>query len=75
MIFQDPISSLNPRRRIGKVVSEPLDVWGPSSKEEKRELTDKFLEAVGIDPDVARPTSARMSSPAANVSVSPSRER
>lgn len=54
MIFQDPISSLNPRRKIGKVVAEPLDVWGPSSKEERIELTDKFLEAVGIDPDVAR---------------------
>ena len=54
MIFQDPISSLNPRRKIGKVVSEPLDVWGPASKEEKQALTDKLLEAVGIDPDVAR---------------------
>ncbi|MBN4047530.1 ATP-binding cassette domain-containing protein [Acidimicrobiaceae bacterium AH-315-P05] len=28
MIFQDPISSLNPRRKVGKVVSEPIDVWG-----------------------------------------------
>ena len=54
MIFQDPISSLNPRRKIGKVVAEPLDVWGPASKEEKRAITDKLLEAVGIDPDLAR---------------------
>jgi hypothetical protein len=27
MIFQDPISSLNPRRRIGRIVGEPLDIW------------------------------------------------
>ena len=54
MIFQDPISSLNPRRKIGKVVAEPLDVWGPSDSAEKEAITSKFLEAVGIDPDVAR---------------------
>jgi len=54
MIFQDPISSLNPRRKIGKVVAEPLDVWGPKGSEEKEAITSKFLEAVGIDPEVAR---------------------
>ena len=35
MIFQDPISSLNPRRKVGKVVSEPLDVWGLGSHDER----------------------------------------
>src|SRR5690606_40977823 len=28
MIFQDPISSLNPRRRIPDIVGDPLVVWG-----------------------------------------------
>lgn len=54
MIFQDPISSLNPRRKIGDVVSEPLRVWGPEDKDEQQRRVDAMLEAVGIDPDVAR---------------------
>ncbi len=54
MIFQDPISSLNPRRRIGEVVAEPLQVWGPADKDEQWALISEILEAVGIDPNVAR---------------------
>jgi len=53
IIFQDPISSLNPRRRIGQVIAEPLRVWGPSDKAAQREKVETMLEAVGIDPEVA----------------------
>jgi len=54
MIFQDPISSLNPRRTIGEIVAEPLRVWGPTDKEEQWQVVSDMLGHVGIDPDVAR---------------------
>jgi peptide/nickel transport system ATP-binding protein len=53
IIFQDPISSLNPRRKIGQVIAEPLRVWGPSDKGEQKAKVATMLDAVGIDPDVA----------------------
>jgi peptide/nickel transport system ATP-binding protein len=54
MIFQDPISSLNPRREVGQVVAEPLRVWGPHDSDEQWRLVSEMLEAVGIDADAAR---------------------
>ena len=48
MIFQDPISSLNPRRRIPDIVGDPLVVWGRA--DERAKLVPEMLEAVGLDP-------------------------
>lgn len=53
MIFQDPISSLNPRRRIRDIVAEPLVIWGIGSKAERERQVRSMLESVGIDPDTA----------------------
>jgi peptide/nickel transport system ATP-binding protein len=53
MIFQDPISSLNPRRKVMDIVAEPLDVWGIGTKQERVAKVRKVLETVGIDPDQA----------------------
>ncbi len=53
MIFQDPISSLNPRRRVRDIVAEPLVIWKRGTKEEQTELVRTMLESVGIDPDSA----------------------
>jgi peptide/nickel transport system ATP-binding protein len=53
MIFQDPISSLNPRRRVADIVAEPLNIWKIGTKEERREKVDTMLDSVGIDPHVA----------------------
>ncbi len=53
MIFQDPISSLNPRRRVKDIVAEPLVIWKRGTQEEREEKVREMLEAVGIDPDTA----------------------
>ena len=58
MIFQDPISSLNPRRRVRDSVAEPLDIWSRGIPAERRQVVDDMLADVGIDPEraaVARP--------------------
>jgi len=52
MIFQDPISSLNPRRKVVDIVAEPLTIWKIGSKEERRATCNAMLEKVGIDPDL-----------------------
>ena len=54
IVFQDPISSLNPRRRVGDIVGAPLDIWDRGTEAERRARVDEVLEAVGLDPDVAR---------------------
>ena len=53
MIFQDPISSLNPRRKVRDSVKDPLDIWQRGSDTERIELVNSILEQVGIDPDRA----------------------
>ena len=53
MIFQDPISSLNPRRKVSDIVQEPLEIWGVGTKAEREDKVRQVLEEVGIDPDVA----------------------
>ena len=53
MIFQDPISSLNPRRSVRDIVLEPLNIWKVGTKEERLAKVNKVLEDVGIDPAVA----------------------
>jgi peptide/nickel transport system ATP-binding protein len=54
MIFQDPISSLNPRRRVGDIVAEGLDIWDVGDAESRRAKVDETLDAVGLDPATAR---------------------
>jgi len=53
MIFQDPISSLNPRRNVRDIVLEPLDIWKRGTKPEREAIVDRTLEEVGIDPERA----------------------
>ena len=50
MIFQDPISSLNPRRKVRDIVMEPLLIWKRGTGAQQRAKVDALLEEVGIDP-------------------------
>ena len=50
LIFQDPIASLNPRRRIGDIVAEPLVIAGVKDRGERERRVREVLSAVGLDP-------------------------
>lgn len=52
LIFQDPIASLNPRRRIGDIVAEPLIIAGVRDAAERKRRVHEVLSAVGLDPDL-----------------------
>jgi peptide/nickel transport system ATP-binding protein len=54
MIFQDPISSLNPRRRVEDIVAEGLRIWDIGDEKSRQDKVDEVLDAVGLDPEYAR---------------------
>jgi oligopeptide/dipeptide ABC transporter ATP-binding protein len=49
-VFQDPYSSLNPRRRVGRFIAEPLVVNTDLSKTQIRERVRELLALVGLSP-------------------------
>ncbi|MFC9427736.1 dipeptide ABC transporter ATP-binding protein [Streptomyces sp. NPDC056987] len=51
MIFQDPVSSLNPRRSVGESVADPLRAAGVLDERQTVERVRGLLERVGLDPD------------------------
>ena len=59
-VFQDPFSSLNPRRRIGDIVAMPLAAQGVARTETTRRVAE-MLEQVGIAPDMAGRYPAQLS--------------
>ena len=58
MIFQDPVSSLNPRRKVRDIVAEPLRDW-KTSTDETRARVDEMFEPSGSTPS-GRPPPARV---------------
>jgi peptide/nickel transport system ATP-binding protein len=54
MIFQDPISSLNPRRKVEDIIAEGLQIWDIGTKTERREKVDAAMLDVGLDPALQR---------------------
>ena len=48
MVFQDPYASLNPRKRIGQIVGEPLKLQGVAKGSALRRAVEELLERVGL---------------------------
>jgi oligopeptide transport system ATP-binding protein len=53
-VFQDPLSSLNPRWRIGRSIGRPLEVHGVAEGAEVRARVDELLELVELPAVAAR---------------------
>ncbi|ABM56713.1 ABC transporter ATP-binding protein [Verminephrobacter eiseniae] len=53
IVFQDPISSLNPRRSIGQTIAEPMRYAGLRDPAAQARQTQALLERVGLDPALA----------------------
>ncbi|AOV06418.1 ABC transporter ATP-binding protein [Sporosarcina ureilytica] len=51
MIFQDPYSSLNPRKRVYDILAEPLRNFQKLSKEEENKRIHELLKTVGLSPE------------------------
>ena len=49
MVFQDPYGSLNPVRKIGWILEEPLRIQGKLKKEERQRKVQSMLDRVGLD--------------------------
>lgn len=50
MIFQDPFASLNPRMTIGDIIAEPLEAHEIGTGKSRRELVERMLQLVGLQP-------------------------
>jgi ABC-type oligopeptide transport system ATPase subunit len=48
MVFQNPYSSLNPRRRIGSQLADALDVLDVTPQRDRRARVDELLDLVGL---------------------------
>jgi len=52
MIFQDPYSSLNPRKTVGSVIGEPFAIHGlHRDRGERRREVQQLMETVGLNPE------------------------
>jgi len=52
MIFQDPYSSLNPRKTVGSIISEPYAIHGMLTGEgERKKRVQELMDRVGLNPE------------------------
>ncbi|GAA2180325.1 ABC transporter ATP-binding protein [Brooklawnia cerclae] len=51
IVFQDPIGSLNPRRRVGAIIGDPFRIHHLAFGDERRRLVQHLMEVVGLKPE------------------------
>ncbi len=51
MIFQDPYSSLNPRRTVGAIIGEPLRIHGIGTRRDRGRRVRDLMSRVGLNPE------------------------
>jgi len=51
MIFQDPYSSLNPRRRVGAIIGDPFAIHNIATGAERKRKVQELMERVGLNPE------------------------
>ena len=51
MIFQDPYSSLNPRRRVGSIIGDPFAIHKTATGAERKRAVQELMERVGLNPE------------------------
>jgi oligopeptide/dipeptide ABC transporter ATP-binding protein len=51
MIFQDPYSSLNPRRRVGAIIGEPFVIHKTATGADRKRKVQELMERVGLNPE------------------------
>ena len=51
MVFQDPYGSLNPRRRVGSIIGDPLAIHGIADGAERKKMVQELMEVVGLNPE------------------------
>jgi oligopeptide/dipeptide ABC transporter ATP-binding protein len=51
MVFQDPYASLNPRKRVGTIISDPMRIHSIGDRKERKTNVQDLLEKVGLSPE------------------------
>jgi oligopeptide transport system ATP-binding protein len=51
MVFQDPYASLNPRKRVGTIISDPMRIHGVGDRQVTKARTQELLARVGLSPE------------------------
>jgi len=51
MVFQDPYASLNPRKRVGTIIGDPMRIHKTGDKRSRHARVQELLETVGLSPE------------------------